>query len=227
MSARFLVGIDPGFANLGFAVVSIDPARPEPYAADHFEVIRTGATLSSAATRDHKVRCAAVAAELLARLEPIRGELVAFCCEAPITPMARDLKTGRAHVDVRIVSGLGRVQGVVAGIAAALAVPFFEVDPQVVKRAAVGARDAGKASIKKAMADRWGIAKWPADGDHAADALAVICALAATDRDLRARLADVFGLQRGMAPPIPGRAPAAFRPTSREIVRRPAPSSKG
>ena len=153
----FVLGIDPGLARTGYAIVE-DAARPKAVAAG---VIRT-----------HGGRPVA------ARLMELADDLEALLAE--YRPAEAAIESVFANKNVQTITGVGRASGVAILCVARAAVPLFEYSPTAVKSTVAGFGGATKDQLARvvAMRLRLGTAPRPAD---AADALAVaLCHLQAS-----------------------------------------------
>lgn len=187
-----VIGLDPGYAAMGASVL-------EPQQHPRFPLAFSFALLQQLTWRtkptglrqmiDLSKRVDAQAGQLLQLLEGIGpANVAAIAIEQAITPMAKRGPGGKARVDVTVISGLGQVRGAVTGIARALKIRIVDVDPQAVKAATTGARDAKKGTVQKAVALALGWnAEWPGS-EHSADACAVGMAATRCDRQLAEQL---------------------------------------
>lgn len=160
-----VIGIDPGFATTGYAVVERSGGRL--VAIDH-GAIRT-ASGTPQAERLGALQCAI--ADLIDRHGPeaVSVERLFF------------------NVNVRTAMAVGQASGVALATAAASGLPVFEYTPLEVKQSVVGVGNATKHQVGAMVASLLGLGSPPAPAD-AADACAIaICHL------IRARLTAAIG----------------------------------
>lgn len=172
-----LIGIDPGLAACGLAVVDLD--RGAGARVLWLQVIRTAPSPKMRRLRsadDLGDRLRAIATVLHARLQE-HPDLVAFCVESKAIPF----RGGRMMVKPSAVSALGRVRGLLDAFAVERALPIIEETAQTLKLLTAGRRDASKADVQSALEQRFPevTALWPTQKtlvEHAADALAAVVA---------------------------------------------------
>jgi crossover junction endodeoxyribonuclease RuvC len=160
-----VIGIDPGFATTGYAVVERSGGRMA--AIDH-GAIRTA---PGAPQAERLGALQAAIADLLARHGPeaVSVERLFF------------------NVNVRTAMAVGQASGVALATAAASGLPVFEYTPLEVKQSVVGVGNATKHQVGAMVASLLGLDSAPAPAD-AADACAIaICHL------IRARLTAAIG----------------------------------
>ncbi len=146
----FVLGIDPGLALTGYAIIEDRPARPRAVAAG---VIRTDADRSTAE-----------------RLVELYDDLSALVAEfAPGEAAIEEVFVNR---NLQTATGVGRAAGVAMLAAARAGCRVFEYTPTAVKMAVAGDGAADKAGVASVVARRLGLDAPPAPAD-AADALAV------------------------------------------------------
>ncbi len=150
MFDRCVLGVDPGVARLGLAVIARDGRRAS---------LRWAQTVTTRAGTDEALRLARLAEavrEAIATHEPaaIALERVAF---------------NRNQVSALAVA---RATGAVMVAAAQAGVPVEEYSPTEVKLAVAGAGNADKAQVRRALERVHGLVDVPAQAD-AADAAAV------------------------------------------------------
>ena len=182
-----LLGIDPGLAACGIAIVDLASAAPRVL---RLYVVRTAPSDKKRRLRsgdDLGDRVRAIATVLHARLEEC-PDLVAICVESKAIPF----RSGRMLVKPSAVSALGRVRGLLDAFAVERGLPIIEETPQALKLLTAGRKDASKADVQVALEHRFPEVKalWPTQKtliEHAADALAA--AVAGIESDiLRAAL---------------------------------------
>lgn len=167
-----LIGVDPGLAALGLAVVELGDSGAW---VRSLEVIRTQPSQKKRRLRagdDLGDRVRFIAAAILARLQELPN-LVAICVESKAIPF----RGGRMMVKPSVVSALGRVRGLLDAFAVVRGLPVLEETAQELKRLTTGRRDASKAEVQAALELRFPESRtlWPKQKtlqEHAADALA-------------------------------------------------------
>jgi crossover junction endodeoxyribonuclease RuvC len=148
-----VMGIDPGFANTGFGVVSVNGSAMHALDAG---VIEAGSEGSAEGALNHIRESLA---ELISGHEP---DAIAL----------ERLYFGR---NVRTAIGVGQARGAAMVAAAERGIPCFDYTPQAIKVAVCGHGKAEKHQVQTMVASLLGLPT-PPHSDHAADALAVaIC----------------------------------------------------
>jgi len=164
--APCVLGIDPGFAALGLALVELEQ---EGERVRRLEVVTTEPSarkLEVRASDDNLRRTCELAAALEERIGP---EVIALAVEAQSWP-----RNAGSSVKVALA------WGALAAVAQRHGLPVLQASPQEVKRAIAGAKTASKAEVQTALELRYAeMPDWPARRDqveHAADALAAAVA---------------------------------------------------
>lgn len=171
-----VLGLDPGFASLGWALVRLTPHHEEPLACG---VIRTrkgyrkGETLASSDLHRRGRELAGILA-LIMRREAI----VAICAES--LSFVRSAKT---------MQQVGRAWGLIDAFATATDLPLVECSPVELKVAVCNDPTASKADVEKALRKRYPHAPWAemltdvtgAQREHAFDALGAVVACSASN----------------------------------------------
>jgi Holliday junction resolvasome RuvABC endonuclease subunit len=171
-----LLGVDPGLAACGLAVVDLLSSGAT---VRRVGVIRTAPSARRRRLRaldDLGGRLRVLAIGLHAQFQELE-DLVAVCIEAAAIPF----RGGRMNVRPSAVSALGRVRGLVDAFAAERDLPIIEETPQALKLLTAGKRDASKARVQESLERRFPEVRgmWPAQRtmvEHAADALAAVVA---------------------------------------------------
>jgi len=191
-----LMGIDPGLAACGIAIVDLSAAVPRVLS---LHVARTEPSAKKRRLRsadDLGDRLRAIATVVHARLQE-HPDLVAFCVESKAIPF----RGGRMLVKPSAISALGRVRGLLDAFAVERALPIIEETAQTLKLLTAGKRDASKVDVQAALELRFPEVKalWPTQKtlqEHAADALAAVVAGLESDvvrAALRARACPELG----------------------------------
>ena len=171
-----ILGIDPGFASIGWGLVEFDSAGPRLIGCG---VMRTKRDSTAKKSEDNAARCGVLAV----KLRPLMGESV------DMIAIEAQSWTRRHAADV----GVAMAWGVLSTLASERALPMFHVRPKEVKHRMAGRQSATKAEIIAAIAAEVEGAGELLDSipktrrDHAADAIA--CALVVRDRPMAQILA--------------------------------------
>jgi crossover junction endodeoxyribonuclease RuvC len=150
MFERRVLGVDPGVARLGLAVVDGDGRRAE---------LVWAAAPTTDAGRDESVRLKQLSAEVRAAIARHRPGAVAL----------ERLAWNRNHVSALAVA---RATGAIMVVAAESGLPVAEYGPNEVKIAVTGMGNADKGQVRRALSRVHGLTDVPAQAD-AADAVAV------------------------------------------------------
>lgn len=188
MGATNILGIDPGLANLGVAVVAVDLRADLVAQVLHVDTLQTDylarkRDLRVATDNTRRARELSVALQKLDKQYPIG----AVCAEELSHP-----RSASAAIKVAIA------WGAIVNFAAARSIPIVELPPQVIKRSVAGAKSASKQRVKAALDELYLAVPWPygerGGSDkipHAADALAA--ATAGMESDLILALLQARG----------------------------------
>src|SRR5712692_2675830 len=137
-----LLGVDPGLAACGLAIVELDGADARVHSV---QVVRTAPSakkrrLRSSDDLGDRVRCIA---EALIRCFIAHPGIIAICVESKAIPF----RGGRMMVKPSVVSALGRVRGLLDAFAVERGLPIIEETAQTLKLLTAGRRDASKADV--------------------------------------------------------------------------------
>jgi len=171
-----ILGIDPGFASIGWGLVEFSSTGSRLLDCG---VIRTTRDSAQKRSEDNAERCARIAVAL----RPL------ITSETDIIAIEAQSWTRRHAAD----TGVAMTWGVVSTVAAWAELPLIHVRPREVKQRMKGRQSATKAEIIAAIEDEVAAAELLLDGipktrrDHAADAIA--CALVVRDGPLAQILA--------------------------------------
>ena len=176
-----LLGVDPGLAALGLAVVELEA---DSVRVLDLRVIRTHPCAKKRRIRrtdDLGDRLRIIAEALHHHYLPLPG-LVAVCVEAAAVPY----RHGRLMTKPSTVAALGRVRGTIDALAAWRGLPVVEETPQAIKRLLTGRQNASKLDVQKALEARFPevATLWPQQRtlrEHRVDALAAVVAGLETD----------------------------------------------
>lgn len=144
-SAVRIIGIDPGFANLGISLIEMD--HNERLYLLEGEVVSTKKATSKARIRacDDLARRGSEITDVLNRFMSVDG-VIAVACEGLLGSGA----IGGAHS--RMLMGYG--WGLVQGAAAARSLPLLQTGPKAVKKALCGNVSASKTDVASAACRR-------------------------------------------------------------------------
>lgn len=163
-----LIGIDPGLASFGLAELTLHQGGElvTDLRVIETEKARPGNGRSKA--EDVSARARYIAGRLDAYLHST-PRVLALCVEAIALPFGR--------VQHSVVSGLGRVRGLIDAIAELNGLPILEATPQELKKQVAGDASADKDAVIAAVQHRYPalVDMWPrklALRPHAADAVA-------------------------------------------------------
>jgi Holliday junction resolvasome RuvABC endonuclease subunit len=133
-----LVGLDPGFANLGYAVVELVP---------HPHVVRFGVFQTEATAKKRKVlavednvRRAILIARCLRDLATCAPRTVALCAEAMSFPRSSS-----------VAAKVALTWGAIASLSEAANIPILQASPQQVKHGVCGVKSATKEEVQGAV----------------------------------------------------------------------------
>lgn len=161
----FVLGIDPGFATLGLAIVDVAAA---------VTVARTWVFRTEKSPRKHAVRASddnvrrarEIAEELRATIRTYRPAAIATEGQSWPRNAGASAKVGIAW-------------GVLAAVADAHQLPMVQASPQQIKRVLCGVKTATKEQVIAAVEARFGEVGWPPQAslrEHAADAIGAVVA---------------------------------------------------
>jgi crossover junction endodeoxyribonuclease RuvC len=184
-SSVVALGIDPGLANAGLAVLEILPVGERLL---HLAVLKTekcSKKQNTLAADDDMRRVRELAGALWALVAEYKPRI--FCLEAASWPRSA---TAAAKTAMS--------RGVIGAIAETLGIAIAQASPQEVKLAVTGRRDASKEDVERGICERFGNAEVLGGGiargrrEHCYDAAAsvIACLPSAPVRMARAMLSD-------------------------------------
>jgi crossover junction endodeoxyribonuclease RuvC len=159
---RLVIGVDPGMASTGLAVVGATGGRP---------CVATASTIRTTAGSPEAERVLALYRAVVAAIAEHRPEAVAV----------ESLMWGR---NAGSAMGVARATGVILLAAAEQGIPVHEYAPLEVKMAVTGNGAAAKQDVRRALERLHGLANVPREPD-AADAVAVALCHLQQSRPLR------------------------------------------
>jgi crossover junction endodeoxyribonuclease RuvC len=163
-----VLGIDPGFASVGIAVVRLHPVRETVMQLGVLHTAKSGVKQNVLAADDNLRR----ARELFDALNLHMAWVTVICAESMSFP-----RNSQAAAKVAMA------WGVIASLAQWKGLPIVQASPQTIKKAVCGVKSASKEDVQQALRMRYGempgvaeLAK--GELEHAFDALAaVVCCL--------------------------------------------------
>ena len=178
MTRPLVLGIDPGFASLGYAIVSIGPADETITAMGVVRTVRATKKRRVRASDDNFER----ARELVGALQNlVRHHLIGRATLLVAESMSFPRNSS-------VAAKIAMCWGALAGVAVAENLPVLQATPQEIKRAVCGRRDASKEEVRERLLLRYGAGTVAAlrlvpksQWDHPFGALAAIVACLETD----------------------------------------------
>ena len=186
MSPVYVLGIDPGFASVGYVVVNIASENLTPVKMGLIETVKSANKRNVRASEDNLERAKEIADALQKLIKDYNIRLI--CAET----MSYPRNSGAA-------AKMAMCWGVIAALAHQHSIPVTQASPQEVKKAVCGKKDASKEEVQAAVAARFPVvAAHDKDGDgilnvakskqeHPYDALAVVVACSTSEVFLFAR----------------------------------------
>jgi crossover junction endodeoxyribonuclease RuvC len=146
-----VIGIDPGLASTGYAVIAGPPARPRPVAVG---------TLRTSPRSPHAER-----------LRDLHDGIAALIDEHPVESAA--IESWFVHPMSRAAMAMAEARGAIIVALARAGIDVVEYSPNTIKQSVTGSGGADKAQVRAMVRRLTGAAP---ETDHAADALAAaIC----------------------------------------------------
>jgi Holliday junction resolvasome RuvABC endonuclease subunit len=170
-----ILGVDPGFARTGYAVVALESAEKEQVL--EMGVIRTDKATGLVRSADDNVRRAR---ELATRFFELTGKYV---WNGEVTPIRAICAESMSYPrNSSAAAKMAMCWGVLSAVSYKNDIPIVCADPQGLKRKLVGKRNASKDEVEDAVKRRYGnldsvvAAVIPSWRNHAYDALAAVMA---------------------------------------------------
>jgi Holliday junction resolvasome RuvABC endonuclease subunit len=166
-----VVGLDPGFAACGVAVVALARDTERVISLDVVRTKKSGKKRKVLDVEDNVRRSYGIAVRLFSAIDP---GTFAVCAEAMSSP--------RSSRSARL---LGMTWGSIVTIAMMRGIPILQASPQEIKRKLCGKNNASKKDVQAALMERYGtrgmehaLLDVKPDGirHHACDALAAVVA---------------------------------------------------
>lgn len=167
-----VLGIDPGFSSVGYALVNILPESES--------LVRVGVLTTKKSAAKHAVyasddnfRRSREIYRSLADLVSYRGHVMAICVESMSFPRSSS-----------VAAKVAMCWGVLASLSESLGIPLVQISPQDVKKCVCNSRTASKTDVFKALCKRYPDMKPMCDAmkipntqlEHPTDALATVVA---------------------------------------------------
>jgi Holliday junction resolvasome RuvABC endonuclease subunit len=132
-----LLGLDPGFASLGYAILAVE-RQPRVLLFGAFETAKTAKKHKVLAVEDNVWRAMKIA-KMLRYLATCAPRTVALCCEAMSFPR-----------NASVAAKMAMSWGCIASLSEAAAIPVLQASPQRVKEAVCGVKTATKEEVQSA-----------------------------------------------------------------------------
>ena len=170
-----VLGLDPGFASIGYCIVELVTSREIPLKLGVIETKKNARKQKTLACEDNFMRAKQIAAEIQALIAQHRISVI--CAESMSFPR-----------NASNAAKIALTWGVLAGICEARMLSMVQPTPQQIKKKLTGRHDASKLDIQEALTARYPIvgtqlkALPKTKREHAADALGAI--VASLDSDI-------------------------------------------
>lgn len=164
-----IVGLDPGFANLGWSVMTWRGEKLEVVDFGCWHTVKATKKAHVLATEDNLQRCQELAGKLRQFWSDYK--VAAVCSEAMSFPRSAS-----------VAAKMALVWGVIADITYSTNTPIVSPTPQRIKKALCGAGNTGKADVQEAVCKLYPESRarieamLVKDREHAVDSLAAIIA---------------------------------------------------
>lgn len=174
-----LIGLDNGFASIGYAVMVVDGTRARIAQLGVFYTQKSNKKQNVLTTEDN-LRRAIEIAKFFRELLAAAPSTVAFCAEGMSFPRSSSVAAKMAFA-----------WGVLASLSEATRVPVLQGSPQFLKKTVCGKKNASKEEIRdavvklypeiKAMRARLNVGEW----EHAHDAVAAAHTILVTAKEVQ------------------------------------------
>lgn len=168
-----LLGVDPGFAVMGFAAVELHPDK-------HRDKLTCWVVRTEPSHRKRNVRASE---DNVRRTREIAKAVSKAIYEHE--PLVLCVETMSWPRNAGSVAKIALAWGALCAVAERHGIAIVQASPQEVKKAVTGSKTASKAEVIQAIEARWPDVVWPEQAtlvEHAADAAAVV--LATLDSDV-------------------------------------------
>lgn len=144
-----VLGLDPGFANIGYALVLFDAEQSErPVAMGVFRTAKSSAKANVLASGDNLRRAREIYVFLRSLLrDGPHGPVRAICAETMSFPRSSS-----------VAAKMSMCWGVVAALSAEFDLPVLQASPQGLKKQVSGKKTTSKTGVQKALDKRFGAA---------------------------------------------------------------------
>lgn len=138
MADFFVLGIDPGFASIGWAVLKLTATGEQPVEMGVIRTEKSTAKRNVRASEDNLERAKEIATELRTLIDKYRVQLI--CAETMSYPR-----------NSSAAAKMAMCWGVLAALAGQYNIPIAQATPQEVKKAVTGKKDASKDEVQEAV----------------------------------------------------------------------------
>ena len=138
MTEFFVLGIDPGFASIGWSVIRMDASGESLVELGVIRTEKSTAKRNVRASEDNLERAKEIAQELRALIDKYRVQLI--CAETMSYPR-----------NSSAAAKMAMCWGVLAALAGQYNIPIAQATPQEVKKAVTGKKDASKEEVQEAV----------------------------------------------------------------------------
>jgi len=166
-----VLGLDPGFANVGYALVAVS--------ADGVQVVRGSAGEWRMGTwktkKSDKKRSVRASEDDVRRAREIVKSLRELLLEADVKVLC--VETMSFPRSSRVAQQMGVCWGVITALAEVLDIPITQATPQEIKKKVCGSGSASKQAVQKVLAEKYGLdpGDWlKSEIEHPFDALAAV-----------------------------------------------------
>ena len=134
----YVLGIDPGFANVGYAVVSLAATYDHVLAMGLIRTEKAAKKTKTRASEDNLVRAKEIAAELASIIDKYKISVI--CAETMSYPR-----------NAAAAAKMAMCWGVIATLAHRYNLPVTQASPQEIKKSLCGRKDASKEDVQDAI----------------------------------------------------------------------------
>lgn len=138
MSDCFVLGVDPGFASVGWSVLKLLPSGEELVEMGVIRTEKSAAKRNVRASEDNLERAKEIAAAFQTLIDKYRVQLI--CAETMSYPR-----------NSSAAAKMAMCWGVLAALAHQYGIPIAQATPQEVKKAVTGRKDSSKEEVQEAV----------------------------------------------------------------------------
>lgn len=177
MKTHRILGLDPGFANIGYTVAEIGKYSLKPVAAGVFQTEKSSKKRKVLAADDNLRRATEISEFMSMLIEEHR--IQAICAESMSFPRSSS-----------VAAKMAMCWGVICALAALRGIPIVQASPQEIKVAVTGKKTASKEEVQEAVSKKLSLASF-LDGtarsfhEHVYDSGAAILTATATSDVIR------------------------------------------